>query len=113
MVGRIAVAGLIAASVVTSAASQELPRFDVERHCYEVASFSGPPSETIRKGCFDMEQAAYNALKGNWPELPSAMRRHCVEIATFTPPGSYSILQGCVQMEQSAGQQNRTRKFNY
>lgn len=55
MVGRIAVAGFMAASVVTSAASQELPRFDVERHCDEVASFSGPPSETIRKGCFDME----------------------------------------------------------
>jgi len=40
------------------AIAQDLPRYDVKAHCDQVASFTGSPSEMIRQGCFQQEQAS-------------------------------------------------------
>lgn len=100
-------------SAVGPASAQNLPRFDVDRHCQEVASFGGAPSEVIRSGCFDMEQSAYDKLKDSWSDIPGSTRKHCLEVATFGGPGSYSLLEGCLQMERSAREQNQSRRFKY
>ena len=52
-----------------SAAAQGLPRYDVEAHCDQVASFGGNPSEMIRQGCFQQEQAAYDKLSNDVDQL--------------------------------------------
>lgn len=97
----------------TAAEAQELPRYDVESHCKDVAAFGGAPSETIRQGCFQMEQQAYNRLKEQWAELPRNVRQHCDEVASFGGSSSYSILKGCIDMEMQAAQDNRSSTFQY
>jgi hypothetical protein len=107
------VAAALIASGIAAAVAQELPRFDVDRHCRTVAAFGGTYSESLFGGCMDMEQTAYDELKGRWSQLPSTTRQHCIQVARFADPGSYSLLQGCLQMETQAGQSNRSRQFRY
>src|SRR5437660_8260042 len=87
-------------------AAQEMPRFDVDAHCRQVAGFGGSFSQTVFGSCLDMEQSAYDGMKAGWLTLPAAARQHCVQVASFGGPGSYSILQSCIQMEVQAGRQN-------
>ncbi|NAZ38373.1 hypothetical protein [Rubellimicrobium sp. CFH 75288] len=94
---------LIAGVMAASPALALPPRYDVERHCREVASFGGSFSAVLYDTCFDMEQDAYDTLKRRWDGLPSAMRRHCDQVASFAGSGSYSLLETCVQMEEQAG----------
>jgi hypothetical protein len=93
------------------AAAAEMPRYQVEAHCKEIASFGGSYSASLFNACFDMEQVAYNGLKPRWDRLPHAMRGHCDDIASFGGPGSYALLESCVQMEEAAS--STTKKFNY
>jgi hypothetical protein len=93
--------------------AQELPRFDVNTHCQEVAGVGGVYSASLFGSCMDMEQTAYDGLKAEWAALPMVARQHCIQVATVAGPGSYSILQSCIQMETQAASQNRQRKFRY
>jgi hypothetical protein len=95
------------------AAAQDMPRFAVEAHCRQIASFGGSYSASLYGSCMDMEQTAYDNLKGLWGRLPANMRRHCQQIAAVAGSGSYSLLESCIQMETSAGERNRSRQFRY
>jgi hypothetical protein len=95
------------------AQAQELPRFDVQAHCRQVAAFGGAMSQSLLGSCVDMEQSAYDGLKPTWHQLPDAARSHCLMVARFGGPGSYSLLQSCLQMETAAGRQNQQRQFRY
>ncbi|QTP60943.1 hypothetical protein HNO53_20825 [Billgrantia antri] len=110
MVRTLMVLALLALPFAVNA--QEMPRYDVEAHCEEIASFGGEFSNMTYNGCIQMEQSAYDGLKGQWASLPGNIQRHCDEIATFASPGSYSTLQGCVQMEVSAGQNRGQFSFD-
>jgi len=99
------------AVVIAMPALAEMPRYDVEAHCREIASFSGDYSAMMYDGCFDMEQAAYDTLKVRWDGLPATMRSHCDQIATFAGAGSYSMLEGCVQMEEQASSTDNTFEY--
>ncbi|MFN4142773.1 hypothetical protein [Aestuariivirga sp.] len=114
-IGKIGVGLLFACGMSVAAIAQEgkPPRFDVESHCKKVASFGGEYSASLFRGCMDMEQDAYNKLKGAWGGLPATMRRHCEKVARFGGGGSYSILSGCVDMELDASNQNANEKFEY
>lgn len=96
----LAVAGLSVVALASTAQAQEVPRFDVEGYCEEVAEFGGG-SHSIYSGCIDMEQQAYNRLKSDWPGLSTRIRNYCTEIGTFGGE-SYSTMQGCVDMETQA-----------
>ncbi|RJF81137.1 hypothetical protein D3877_13015 [Azospirillum cavernae] len=110
MGARIGVAMVV--MIAGTASAQDIPRYDVAKHCGSVAAAGGgAPSEVIRNGCFQMEQSAYNGLKPLWAGLPQAMRKHCDMVASVGGGGSYSILQGCINMEQSASSQ--TPGFKY
>lgn len=92
------------------AVAQDMPRFDVEAHCEEVAEFGGG-SHQIYNGCIQIEQGAYNSLKGRWANVSSRIRNHCHEVASFGG-GSYQILQGCVQMEEDAAGNRQSFSFD-
>ncbi|MCK2183638.1 hypothetical protein [Halomonas getboli] len=94
-----------------SAFAADIPRFDVEAHCGQVASISGDSSNMLYNSCIDMEQSAYNGLKGQWSGLPSNIQSHCQDVASVGGPGSYSLLESCVQMEVSAG--NNRSEFSF
>lgn len=101
----------IAVALSGASALADMPRYDVEAHCTEIAGFGGTYSHSLFNGCMDQEQSAYDTLKEAWSTLPAEIRAHCDEIAAFSSPGSYALLQGCVQMERSAGQQRKTFQY--
>lgn len=82
------------------ASAFDLPRYDVDSYCQQVAQVSGG-SATIYNGCIDMEQSAYNDLKQSWASIPGKTAKYCNRVAR-TSNGSYTILQGCIDMEMDA-----------
>jgi hypothetical protein len=104
---------LVTPALSLSVSAQEIPRFDVNTHCRQVAGVGGTYSEALFGSCMDMEQSAYDGLKTEWAALPTAARYHCIQVATVAGPGSYSLLQSCIQMETEAASQNRQRNFRY
>lgn len=87
------------------------PRYDVEAHCKEVASFGGTYSASLDNACLDQEQMAYDALKADWTNVPTDARAHCDEVARFGGHGSYNLLQACIQQETKA--RGARPKFRY
>lgn len=106
-----ALSTVLAATVclVSTAQAQNIPRYNVENYCQQVAEVSGG-SAMIFIGCMEMEQQAYNVLKPAWAELPGKSRSYCDEVARISG-GSYSVLQGCMEMETDAAK--TPRSFNY
>ncbi|GAB2796451.1 hypothetical protein GCM10027040_23660 [Halomonas shantousis] len=107
--GVLAVAILVAVAFAGNALARDLPRFDVESHCQEVAEFGGG-SNMVFNGCIDMEQAAYHNLKATWSSVPATTQAHCTEVASFGGE-SYSTLSGCIDMEVAAGSNRSTFSF--
>lgn len=93
---------LILAILFTAAPASafDLPRYDVDSYCQQVAQVSGG-SATIYNGCIEMEQSAYNDLKQSWASVPEKTAKYCNRVAR-TSNGSYTILQGCIDMEMDA-----------
>lgn len=106
----LAVVGLSVVALTSTAQAQELPRFDVEGYCEDVAEFGGG-SHSIYNGCIDMEQQAYNRLKDDWPTLSARVRNYCTEIGSFGGE-SYSTMMGCVDMETQAASGQRGFSFD-
>lgn len=106
---RYIVASSLAFALSLPVAAQELPRFDAEAHCENVAQFAGG-SHSIYNGCIQLEQSAYNKLRPRWENIVQGIRRHCTEVAEFGG-GSYQILEGCVQMEERAA--GGRKSFSY
>lgn len=94
-----------------TALAADIPRFDAEAHCEQVAGFAGDSSNMLYNSCIDMEQSAYNSLKGQWPSLPANVQGHCEDVSSFGGPGSYTMLESCVDMEVSAG--NNRSEFSF
>lgn len=105
------ITGLVLLALPLVAQAQEMPRYDVENHCERVASVGGDFSNMVYNGCIDMEQAAYNGLRGSWGSIPARTRSHCDRVASVGGSGSYSTLQGCVDMEMSASESRS--QFSY
>jgi hypothetical protein len=95
------------------AQEQEMPKYDPEAYCHKVASFGGSLSETMLGACMDQEQAAYDALKPQWPQVADHVRAYCDKVARFGGDGSYTMLGACIQQENEAGQSNQNRKFKF
>lgn len=105
-------AAVLALLISVEAAAQEMPRFDVEKACDEMARISGPRSEFLYNGCFNQEQTAYNALKPVWGGLPAAVRATCEEMTRLAGQ-TYFLLKGCVDQEMSAREANKDREFKF
>jgi hypothetical protein len=82
----------LAIAGANSARAQQIPQYDVERHCNKIASFGGDYSATLNNACMRQEQSAYDALKMGWGSYPSQVLDHCDRIASFGGDGSYTLL---------------------
>ncbi|HZK23774.1 MAG TPA: hypothetical protein VFC74_00090, partial [Oscillospiraceae bacterium] len=67
-----------------SAHANQIPRYNPEAYCQQVANFSGG-SSMILNGCIDMEQQSYNNLKRIWASIPNRTQNYCEEVASTTP----------------------------
>jgi hypothetical protein len=76
-----------------------LPRYDLEAHCKELASFVRSYSEALENACLAREQSAYDALKNGWSDVPAEARTHCDIVARCCGTGSYFLLHACIQQE--------------
>jgi len=103
--------GCAALAWTGDAQAQQLPRFDVQAHCEEIAAFGGSYSASSYNGCIQMEQSAYNSLKQSWGRVPQRIRTHCLEIARYGGGGDYSSLEGCIEMETNASRNRQQFKF--
>lgn len=92
-------------------ATEEMPYFDVDGYCHEIAAMGGNMSQVLLKACFESEQTSYDKTKIGWSELPNEIRKHCSELAAFGGKGSYALLEACVDSEQAAGADNKSLKF--
>jgi|GEM_PF-2769726 len=89
----------------------EIPRFDVEASCEQLASLGGEFSNTLFNSCIAGEQSAYDGLKGAWNSIPAGIRSQCVELATLGGPGSYTLLDSCIGMEMQAADNRASFSF--
>jgi hypothetical protein len=108
---KVRILAAIALTVAAAAARAEMPDYDVKAHCQRISAIGGTPSQMILQGCYQQEQAAYDALKPMWDTLPAALRAHCDHIARIGGGGTFMILQGCIEQETSAAQQNDKFQF--
>lgn len=108
---RIALAITLTTMLWSPASATELPRYDVEGHCKQVAAMGGAASAMLENSCMDMEQTAYNNLKKSWDGISAQARSHCDQVASFGGGGSYNLLESCIEMETKAAEQ--PRKFQY
>lgn len=102
-----------AALVFGSAAAHaaDMPRYDVEAQCKQVASMGGSTSSMMMNSCMDTEQSAYDNLKAKWTDIPDNIRKQCDQVASVGGTGSYMMLEQCVQMETKAA--SKPKKFKY
>lgn len=90
------------------AVAQDLPRFDVERHCEKLSQIGGG-SHSMFNPCIELEQDAYDTLRARWGEVSARIRRHCGELGAIGG-GSYQMVETCVEMEQEAASGRRSFK---
>lgn len=90
------------------AVAQDLPRFDVERHCEKLSQIGGG-SHSMFNTCIELEQDAYYTLRARWGEVSARIRRHCGELGAIGG-GSYQMVETCVEMEEEAASGRRSFK---
>jgi hypothetical protein len=89
---------LAAAALVIPAAADQVPRFEVEKHCRAVAAMTGrlgDPSD-----CLNDERSAREQLVRQWARFHPAGRARCLEQATLAGEPTYSALLTCIELEQ-------------
>ncbi len=89
----------------------DLPSYDVKKHCKEIASAVGGFSEEMYGTCFDQEQLAYDNIKSIWKLLSEDTKQYCSRVAGVIADGSYEMLETCVKQETSAHEENRRKEF--
>ncbi len=105
----------VAAALATplTAYAEAVPRYDPVAWCEEVASTGGGMSETIKRGCLEEEQSAYDRLKEKWAAVPMKSREWCDQVARTASHGSYSILAGCISEEMDNKEKNDGAEFKF
>lgn len=84
-----------------------MPKYDLKAYCHKVASSGNVADpQAIIKGCYQVEQDSYDALKPVWDKLPPEIRTYCNKVARASGAGSYIVLEGCVAEEQSTAKAN-------
>ena len=100
------------AAVEEAGSVGDIPRFDVERYCTDLASFGGEYSAMMFNGCVTNEQQSYDGLRAKWRDLPPEVQAYCIELANFGGAPSYMMLGGCVQNEMQAREGRATFSFD-
>jgi hypothetical protein len=105
MSDRLKLAREIAAALVLiapPALADELPVYEPEVWCNKVARAGGSYSAVLAASCLEQEQAAYDALKSTWVNVPNEARKWCDQVAKAGGHGSFALLQSCIEQETEA-----------
>ncbi len=87
---RIAVVALVLTA--GTALGQQLPNFEIEKHCEKAGS--------IRDYCVEQTQGIYGDLRQQWDTIPAEIRGKCLRwLKTSQHPDSYYLLQMCLRDE--------------
>lgn len=85
-------AGVVLLLAAGGAFGQQLPSFDVEKHCQDAGSG--------RDYCVERTQGIYNELKEQWDSIPPPIKAKCLSMLKTSPrPKSYYWLQVCLRHE--------------
>jgi tetratricopeptide (TPR) repeat protein len=74
---------------------RQIPSYNVNQYCDELANLGGTYSYSLRNGCIDNEQGSYDKLVIIWPSLPFNVVDDCLSTNGFVS-GGYSLLEGCI-----------------
>lgn len=96
-----------------AAASEPLPKYDLERFCTwaalsQVAVKPETDAGAVRQACRQREETAVEALNTLWPDMPQMARNWCagqIDNAieqVEAPTGSYELLYECL-LDQTVG----------
>lgn len=91
------------------ARAQEIPTFDVEKHCRSQSKLFGN-SNFMLSACYSQEQEAYDSVKADWDTLDGKIKKNCIAQAKAVLP-SYFMLQACVEQEVAAQEDVKNFKF--
>jgi len=90
---------VLAISLFTSscaAAAADLPSYDVEGYCRQIATATATLSGPVVNACIERERQAFSRLQGEWTELPEAMRQYCLSLLPRIAL-SYVLLDTCIK----------------
>ncbi len=78
----------------TMATAADMPVYDMDAYCQELASHGGGTPELIAD-CMALEQTAQQDLALRWPALSASTQDSCIEIGMMGG-ASYDLLKACV-----------------
>ena len=75
--------------VAGTASGQQLPSFEIERHCEKAGGG--------RDYCVQRTQGIYEDLRQRWDGIPTDIKGRCLRwLKTSAHPDSYYLLQSCL-----------------
>ncbi len=85
-------AAMVLVFAAGTASGQQLPNFDIEKHCADAGSG--------RDYCIQRTQGIYEDLRQQWDTIPPPIRAKCLGALKTAPrSNSYYWLQSCLQYE--------------
>lgn len=100
---KLLLAAVAVAAFPSLAMAQDVPRYDPETHCDNVAG----DSSRLYNHCIESEQESYDAVKRAWANVPERPRSHCADIAD-----SYRLLEHCLKRETEADENRSGFSFD-
>ena len=97
--------GLLAGTSQSLAATDSVPKFDIERNCRSELSAGSSTGETMDT-CRADEQRARDELGPRWGSFSAADKKLCIQETQIDGSPSYVELKTCLDMT-SSGRANR------
>ena len=97
--------GLIAGASQSLAATDSVPKYDIERNCRSELSGGSPTGETMAS-CKASEERARDQLAPRWSSFSAADKKMCTQETQIDGSPSYVELETCLEMTPS-GRANR------
>jgi hypothetical protein len=92
--------GLLAGTSQLSAATDDVPKFDIERNCRSELSAGSSIGETLAS-CKADEERARDALAPRWSSFSAADKKMCIQETQIDGSPSYVELETCLEMTVS------------
>jgi hypothetical protein len=86
--------------IVSVAAADPVPAFNVEPHCRAVAANATPVGDPA--ACVKLEQEARVQLVKQWDQFTGADKDHCLPLSMLTGEPTYTELLTCLELERDA-----------
>jgi hypothetical protein len=88
-------------SLITLAAVDRVPEFNIEPICREVAGRADAPH--YKETCLRKEREAQEQLRQKWATFRASDRSYCTQLASLGGVPSYVELLTCLDVAQSVG----------